>query len=52
MDLHPVVLCWNVRGLNNLAKEKAVREFVGTLVVNLIFFQETKMDVIDRFIVM
>lgn len=52
MDLHPQVLCWNVRGLNNPAKRKAVREFVCSLKCNLVCFQETKMNVMDHFIVM
>ena len=43
MDIHPQVLCWNVRGLNNPAKRKAVREVVDTVKVNLVCFQETKM---------
>ena len=47
-----IVLCWNVRGLNNPAKRKAVREFVTLVKANLVCLQETKLDVIDQFIVM
>ena len=52
MEYNPEFLCWNVRGLNNPAKRKAVREFVITVKVNLACFQETKMDVMDQYIVM
>ena len=51
MDLSPAVLSWNPRGLNDQAKRDAVREFVSTLSVNLVCLQETKMEVIDRFVV-
>lgn len=46
------MICWNVQGLNNLAKRKAVQEFVATTHANLVCFQETKLDVIDQFLVM
>lgn len=52
MAYNPEVLCWNVRGLNNQAKKKAVKDFVASVKVNLVFFQETKLDVIDSFVVM
>lgn len=52
MDLNPQVLCWNVRGLNNPVKRKAVREFVTSTKANLVCFQETKMAVMDEFVVM
>lgn len=52
MDLSPLILCWNVRGLNSPAKKKAVREFVTSVKANLVCLQETKLDVIDPFIVM
>ena len=52
MDHNPHVLCWNVRGLNNPAKKHAVREFAVAAKVNLVCLQETKLDVIDPFIVM
>lgn len=52
MDLNPHILCWNVRGLNCPAKKKAVREFVTLVQVNLVCLQETKLDVIDPFIIM
>lgn len=52
MDHKPEVLCWNVRGLNNLGKRKAVRAFVEAVKVNLVCFQETKLHVIDQYDVM
>jgi exonuclease III len=52
MDLNPEILDCNVRGLNDLAKRHAVREFVASTSVNLVCFQETKLDVIDEFTVL
>ena len=52
MDTHPSIVCWNVRGLNNPAKRKAVKEFLDTTKASLVCLQETKMDVIDSFVVM
>jgi hypothetical protein len=51
MDLNPEVLCWNTRGLNEPAKRDAVHALVDSLKVNLVCLQETKLVVIDRFIV-
>ena len=51
MDLNPEVLCWNPRGLNDRAKRDAVRELVDSLRVNLVCLQETKIAVMDQFIV-
>jgi hypothetical protein len=51
MDLNPEVLCWNPRGLNEHAKRDVVRALVDSLKVNLDCLQETKLAVIDRFIV-
>ena len=52
MDIHPSIVCWNVRGLNSPAKRKAVKEFLDTTKASLVCLQETKMDVIDSFVVM
>ena len=52
MDWNPQVLCWNVRGLNNMSKRNAVRKFISEAKVNLVCLQETKLDVIDVFMVM
>jgi exonuclease III len=52
MDPNPELLNWNVRGLNDPVKRSSVREFVSELHVNLVCFQETKLDVIDDFTVM
>jgi exonuclease III len=51
MDQNPEILCWNPRGLNDSVKRDSVRELVDSLRVNLVCFQETKMVVIDRFMV-
>jgi hypothetical protein len=51
MDTSPEVLSWNPRGLNESAKRDAVRELVDSLSVNLVYFQETKMVVMDHFVV-
>jgi hypothetical protein len=51
MDLNLKVLCWNPWGLNEPAKRDAVRALVDSLKVNLVCLQETKLVVIDRFIV-
>ena len=51
MDINPEVLNWNPRGLNDPAKRNAVREFVDSVHVNLVCFQETKLAVIDHFLV-
>jgi exonuclease III len=52
MDISPQVLNWNPRGLNDRAKRNTVREFVDSVRVNLVCLQETRLDVIDQFIVM
>jgi exonuclease III len=52
MDYNPEVLCWNdPRGLNDRAKRDAVSEVVDSLRVNIVCLQETKMAVMDRFMV-
>ena len=52
MDWNPQVLCWNVRGLNNMSKRNSARNFISEAKVNLVCLQETKLDVIDVFVVM
>jgi exonuclease III len=52
MDYNPEVLSMNVRGLNDPVKRDAVREFVNLIKVNLVCPQETRLDVVDAFIVM
>uniref|UniRef100_A0A452ZPN2 Endonuclease/exonuclease/phosphatase domain-containing protein n=1 Tax=Aegilops tauschii subsp. strangulata TaxID=200361 RepID=A0A452ZPN2_AEGTS len=52
MDHTPEIICWNVRGLNNPAKRKVVREFLSSLKVNLVCLQETKLELVDQFMVM
>jgi exonuclease III len=52
MDINPELLNWNVRGLNDPAKRNAVREFLATIRVNIVCLQETKLNVIDDFVIM
>jgi exonuclease III len=52
MEYNPEILSMNVRGLNDPVKRDAVREYVNSLKVNLVCFQETKLVVIDSFVVM
>jgi hypothetical protein len=51
MDINPKVLSYNPRGLNESGKRDLVRELVDSLGANLVCFQETKMFVIDHFVV-
>lgn len=52
MDLNPSVTSWNVHGLKNPAKRKAVKEFLSSVRPNLVCLQETKLDVVDDFLLM
>ena len=52
MNHNPEILCRNVHGLNSPAKWKAVKDFIATVKVNLVCLQETKLDIIDQFMVM
>jgi exonuclease III len=52
MDVFLEILCWNVRGLNDPAKRDVVREFIASLRVCVVCLQETRLDVIDDFLVM
>jgi exonuclease III len=52
MDCLFEILCWNVRGLNDPAKRDAVREFVASLRVSIVCLQETRLNVMDDFLVM
>ena len=52
MNLNPSIICWNVRGLNNPVKRKAVREFVSSIKCNMVCLQETKLDVVDQYLMM
>ena len=46
------MVCWNVRGLNSPAKPKALREFVGSIHTAIICILETKLEVVDQFVIM
>jgi exonuclease III len=52
MDYIFEILCWNVRGLNDLAKRNAVRVFLESVSVSIVCLQETRLNVIDDFVVM
>jgi hypothetical protein len=42
------ILIWNIRGLNSAARQHSVRELVDSSKTNVVCFQETKMLVIPR----
>jgi exonuclease III len=48
---HYKILSWNVRGLNNPAKQEDVKQIVSSYRPNLICFQETKMQTVDTTVV-
>lgn len=41
------MICWNVRGLNSVARREAVRLFLQNSKPTIICLQETKLDVIS-----
>lgn len=43
---------WNVRGLNSPAKRKALRDFVDSSRPAILCIQESKLDVVDQFIIL
>lgn len=52
MDLYTELICWNIRGLNDPVRRKAIREYLSTFRARVVCLLETKMAVIDYFIVM
>ena len=46
------MVCWNVRGLNSPAKPKALREFVDSIHTAIMCILETKLEVVDQFVIM
>lgn len=44
------LLNWNVRGLNCAARREAVKIMIQQAQPNVVCLQETKLDVIDRFL--
>lgn len=51
-DHHCSVLNWNVRGLNNLARRRIVRDLASLHHASVVCIQETKLQLIDRQIVL
>jgi exonuclease III len=51
LEQHCVLLNWNVRGLNNHARRKVVRDLVGDMRATIVTLQETKLSIIDRDVV-
>jgi len=45
------ILNWNVRGLNNPARRKVVRDLVSETKAIVVALQETKMEVVDTTII-
>ena len=39
-----IVLSWNVRGLNNIPRQKVVRRLIESQSPDLVFIQETKLS--------
>ena len=39
-----IVLSWNVRGLNNISREKVVRRLIESQSPDMVFIQETKLS--------
>ena len=44
--------CWNVRGLNNSAKRKALRGFVDSVRAAIVCILETKLEVVDIYVIL
>jgi exonuclease III len=44
---HFKFLCWNVRGLNNQAKQEDLRQIINIFKPDLLCIQETKLDRVD-----
>ena len=40
-----IILSWNVRGLNNIPRQKVVRRLIDSHSPDVIFIQETKLSV-------
>lgn len=40
-----IVLLWNVRGMNNVPREKDIRDFICAHSPYVVFLQETKLSV-------
>jgi exonuclease III len=51
MDYKPEILSMNVRGLNDPVKRDAVREFISLVNVHMVCLQETRLNVVDTFLV-
>jgi len=45
------ILNWNVRGLNNPARRKVVRDLVSETKATVVALQETKLEVVDTTII-
>jgi exonuclease III len=44
------ILCWNVWGLNNVARRETVRETIATTTCHRVCLQETKLILVDQFL--
>lgn len=52
IEQQSVIFNWNVRGLNNSARRKVVRDMVQEYRATIVTLQETKLQVIDRQVVL
>lgn len=48
IDKNCVIFNWNVRGLNNRARRKVVKDMVGEYQATIVSLQETKLSQVDR----
>ena len=51
IDQNCVMVNWNVRGLNNPARRKVVRDLVSETKATVVALQETKLEVVDTTII-
>jgi exonuclease III len=51
VDHHYKILSWNMRGLNNPAKQEDIKQVVTSFRPNLVYFQETKLQMVDLAVV-
>ena len=42
------IICWNVRGLNGKEKRLKIRNFLRSWKVDIVCFQETKLEWVTR----
>ena len=43
-----IILSWNVRGLNNIPRQKVVHRLIDSRSLDIVFIQENKFTVVGR----